>query len=184
MLSPAPDVLLCAAPFPQEGSDSHGLLRRAAVQYAQLAPEDCTLSFGPYGKPCFSAAPQLHFNITHSGAYWMCAFSRQPVGLDLQQHQDSPREKLSRRFFHPREDAYLSQEGYLPFFDLWSAKESYVKFSGRGITGELEDFSVVDEDGSFPAVPGVHLQLLPWKEGYSLCLCTPQPCGVQFVYLT
>lgn len=183
MLPPAPKVLLCTAPLPGERGGSHALLRRAAVQYAQLSPEECALAFGPYGKPYFPAAPHLHFNITHSGGYWMCALSRQAVGLDLQQHQDCPREKLSRRFFHPREDAYLARLDYRPFFDLWSAKESCVKFSGRGITGESEDFSVVDEGGVFPAVPGLCLRLLPWEAGYSLCLCTARPGPVQVLSL-
>ena len=114
----------------------------------------------------------------------MCAVSEQSVGLDLQIHRSYlPPEKLSPRFFHPLEDQYLARRGYAPFFDLWCAKESFVKFTGRGFSTEPDSFSVVSEDGAFPAAENCVFRLLPFQEGYSLCLCAEDPGEIQFLSL-
>lgn len=175
----APGVLLFTAPFQEGGSGSHALLYEALGR-AVGAPVTAPLAHGPYGKPYLPALPDLHFSITHSGAYWMCAVSDSPVGLDLQAHQDCKRETLSRRFFHPAEDEYLRRRDYADFFDLWAAKESYLKYTGQGITEELNTFSTVSPEGRFPALPGLCLRLLPWQSGYALCLCTAAPGPVHF----
>ena len=47
------------------------------------------------GKPYFPHAPQLHFSISHSGAYWSCALSDQTVGFDLQE-TEQPKKLLLR----------------------------------------------------------------------------------------
>ena len=180
----APDPLravLFRAPF-REGSDrSHDLLRQAAGQYSGLPPGALgPLEAGPWGKPFFPRQPGLHFSLSHSGDWWLCAFFPRPVGLDVQVHRSfSPPQVLSRRFFHPRDDAFLAQGGYRDFFPLWSAKESYVKFTGQGLYLDPERFSVVSPEGEFPRIPGAWLQLLPFDPGYSLCLCTGLPASAE-----
>lgn len=164
------DIVIWASPFDASSGASHHLLRQAAARYTGRNAEDWPLAFGEKGKPYFPTEPQVQFSITHSGEYWMCAFSQREVGLDLQVHQLCQKEKLSRRFFHPTEDAFLRRKNYEDFFDLWSAKESYLKFTGQGITDELESFSVVAGE-RFPSVEDAWLHLLPWKDGYSMCLC-------------
>jgi 4'-phosphopantetheinyl transferase len=166
-MNPA-DILLYVRPL-RGGEDSHALLRCAAARYTGAAG-DFTLARGTWGKPCFPLLPDVCFSISHSGDFWMCAFSPRPVGLDVQFHVPRNQEKLSRRFFHPEEDAFLRRGGYDRFYDVWAAKESYLKYTGRGITDDLSAFSVVS-GGCFPAVAGAALQLISWREDYSLCLC-------------
>ena len=94
----------------------------------RLLPEPA-LASGEHGKPYFPDAPQLHFSISHSGERWLCAFSDAPVGLDVQQHRACQMQALARRFFAPAEQKFLEQTAYAPFFDLWCAKESYLKYT-------------------------------------------------------
>ena len=170
---PNPDmspVTIFAAPYSEDARQSHELLRRAATIHTGGDPG--IIAVGPCGKPFFQDNGALHFSISHSGDYWLCAFSAQPVGIDLQRCRSFvPPETLSRRFFHPREDAFLSQNCYIRFYDLWTAKESWVKFTGRGFYDEPETFSVVAEDGGFPVVEGAQMRHIPFREGYSLCVC-------------
>ena len=125
----------------------------------------------PGGKPRFSHRPGVEFSLSHSGDYWLCAMSRQPLGLDLQEHRLQDYENISRRFFSPEEDAYLRSRDYEDFFTLWTAKESYVKCIGRGIDQEFSCFSVADEQGLRSRVKSLELRQLPFLPGYSLCLC-------------
>ena len=165
-------ALYYAAFDPASGA-SHCLLRQAL---ARCAPETAELPLrtGAYGKPYFPDAPQVHFSISHSGAYWLCAVSGAPVGLDIQQHRPCRAQALAQRFFSPEENAYLQKTDGIPFFDLWCAKESYLKYTGQGLSG-LETVCTVSPEGAFPSVPGVWMKLLPLFAGYSACICTQGP---------
>ena len=171
------DVTVFCHPYGECSHQSRALLYRAAAVYsglseAELGPVETT----PQGKPFFPEHPDLHFSISHSGSWWMCGFSSHPLGLDLQIHRThfSPK-KLSRRFFHPVEDAFLDKKDYIPFFDLWCAKESWVKYTGHGFYDPPESFSVVSPEGRFPFVDGAAFALIPFQPDYSLCLCTHRP---------
>ena len=74
------------------------------------------------------------------------------------------------------------ESGYVPY-TAYSAKESYIKYTGRGLSQGLPTFSLVDEKGAFPCFPGLHLSLLPAPLGHGLCLCTPQAVS-QLTHLT
>ena len=143
------DVTIYSAPLPEGPEASHRLLRRAA---ALAAPQltDCTLARQAQGKPWFPAAPELHFSISHSGGRWVCAFTDAPVGLDLQAHRPCRALALARRFFAPEEAEWLRSRGEAAFFDLWCAKESWLKYTGRGLSA-LPEAIVLAPDGQFPA---------------------------------
>ena len=91
-------VTIYSAAYDRSPGASHRLLRQAAQLYAPGLAEPA-LASGAHGKPYFPDAPQLQFSISHSGAYWLCAFSAAPVGLDVQQHRDCQKQALARRFF-------------------------------------------------------------------------------------
>ncbi len=120
------------------------------------------------GRPFFRQAPDVHFSISHSGAFWACALGASPVGLDIQQQISCDVSRLSRRFFHPREDSTLAAVEYaLPaFFEIWTAKESFIKYTGEGILSGLDTFDV-----TAPLPQGAQLRPLSAPPGYSMCLC-------------
>ena len=176
-MAPAPaGAAIYCAPFQEGAAGSRALLLRAAQRWAGLSARELgPVETDPWGKPRFSRLPWLHFSISHSGDWWICAMSHQPVGLDLQLHQTyAAPAKLAQRFFHPRENSWLAEMGYSHFFDLWSAKESWVKYMGRGFYLDPGDFSLVSPEGQFPLPPQGQCKLLPCPPGYSLCLCAQQ----------
>lgn len=170
------------------------------------------------GKPYFPHYPALHFSITHSGGYWLGAFSGQPIGVDLQKHTRKQGEteeaaaarfcRMARRFFHLEEASFVlaplessSAEAIRRFFRIWSAKESYVKYTGSGIDRNFGKFSVLPEGedlsfcGSDDPIPGVSksfslnhcwqaagawFQEIKAVEDYSLCICTECSCHTLF----
>ncbi|MBE6914792.1 MAG: 4'-phosphopantetheinyl transferase superfamily protein [Ruminococcaceae bacterium] len=152
-------------------------LRDAAARFTGRQTALWTRAEYEGGKPYFPEAPELCFSVSHSGDYWVCAFSSVPVGIDLQQHRPCNIPRLSQRFFHPEEDAFLYARGYAEpdFFSVWTAKESWVKRTGTGLSIGLDSFSVV----SPPSSPV--LQYLPAPAGYTMCLCTDLPADVTVV---
>lgn len=156
---------------------SHRLLLRALAQDAPGLTAQ-TLAFGEHGKPYLPHAPQLCFNLSHSGGYWLCAISDAPVGVDVQQHRPCKRAALARRFYSQTEVNWLQSRDEAAFFDLWSAKESYLKYTGQGLAG-LKEAVVVSADGCFPVRPDAKLQCLPLFPGYSVCVCTATAANIQ-----
>lgn len=143
-------------------------LAHAAARYTGLPPDRFQTARKDGGKPYFPLVPNVHFSISHSGDYWACAFGPAPVGLDLQKHQPCRSAQLAERFFHPQEALWLKQRQYRDFFQVWTAKESYVKFTGAGILDGLDCFSVL-------APPeGVQFRQIPFLKGYDLCLCAQE----------
>ena len=147
---------------------SHEALLTALRQYTgrTYAPEDIVRC--PNEKPYLKDG-SLQFSVTHSGEIWMACLAPVAVGLDLQMHKEKYSPGVAKRYFHPTELALLENakaEGKdLPlFFAIWCARESYAKFTGDGVAG-------MDKSYSTTASP-VPLVALPFRDGYSLTLCT------------
>lgn len=122
-------------------------------------------------KPCFETDIGLHFSVSHSGAYWVCAFSEQKVGIDIQRKTNNYQRGIAKRFFHFDEQEYLEKNNFTDFFQIWTAKESYVKYTGQGILEGFSDFSVVAGGRISEQINGVRIRFLSFDPDYCLCLC-------------
>lgn len=172
-------VFVCSL---QDDRTSGERLALFAAEYAQsmnLPPITANMVYGTRGKPYFDES-HLHFSISHSGEFWACAFSDAPLGLDLQQHKTCSMPSIARRFFHPQETAWLQANDYTGFFPVWTAKESYVKYTGEGITDAFSAFSVVN-DNVISGCNGSILRHVPFREDYTLCVCTPEPVPITLI---
>ena len=91
----------------------------------------------------------VHFSLSHSGDMLMCAISDENVGADCQVIvNDGERlKRIANRFFTEEEVTFLSSQkdiDYAPlFFDIWTRKEAYVKYTGAGLSGGLRTFSTI-----------------------------------------
>lgn len=109
-------------------------------------PTGLTPVCAPGGKPRFLEAPDIHFNLSHSGQKVMCAISRAEVGCDVEQVRE-PNLKMAERFFAPEEYAALAACPHREaqrqlFFRLWTLKESFMKAVGLGLALPLKAFSI------------------------------------------
>lgn len=140
-----------------------------------------------HGKPFFSNADHIHFSISHSGKYWACMFDIENVGLDIEEYsrRNMPVSRftdITNRFFKPDERSYVL-EGSTDedmeddadealknrFFKIWTAKESYMKYTGNGFTEGFKNFSVLDNSlslnfGSAPIDPHAVLTYCSQRE--------------------
>jgi len=153
-------------------------LYHAVADYGhpEVTMENCPMVRTDKGKPFFATDPGVHFSISHSKEYWACVVSDGPVGLDLQYHKQGRLEQIPPRFFHPQEVAWLeNQESPAAFFDVWTAKESYVKWTGDGIDRHFKAFAVADTTGLRETMGDAYFWRGVIGNDYSLCLCGGQP---------
>ena len=120
------------------------------------------------GKPLLLGAGEAGYSISHTGGIWVCACGPGPVGVDVERERACDRAGIARRFFHPQEQAHLEQTGYADFFRIWTAKESYAKFTGRGIDSAFKQYKVC---APLPDAQLWHFAPLPGVIG---CLCAPK----------
>jgi len=144
---------------------------------------------GEKGKPYFKDgqkdenAGNIHFSISHSGDYWICAVGRLRIGADIQEVKPAGNMAVAKRFFHPAEYEYLVKNKEKGFFDIWTAKESYVKYTGTGISNDFSKFSVIDENEKFVReINGTEIRFIDFeaaKEEYKLCVCSENISSVE-----
>ncbi len=98
------------------------------------------IQLGELGKPYLPQFPHIHFNISHSGNYVVCAFAESPVGIDIQTIL-TYKEKIARRVLSPEKVREIegSPNPDLLFTTYWAEKEALLKMVGCGFSGEVKE---------------------------------------------
>lgn len=147
----------------------------------------------PEGKPYFPDYSDFHYNISHSGRYAVCGMicggtEPQPVGIDLQEiPSDSGKAlRIADHFFSDSEKESLHSlvdrgdvsTALLLFCRYWTARESYIKLTGRGLAEPFGSYDPDLEHGRI-VVPGsdrqVYLTECEAPDGYRLSICSYIP---------
>jgi 4'-phosphopantetheinyl transferase len=95
-----------------------------------------TIKEGQYGKPFIEGDKDFLYSLSHSGEYVLCAVDNMEIGADIQV-MDEKRTNIAGRFFHESECERINNSPHdlktKEFYKIWTAKESVVKLSGRGM---------------------------------------------------
>lgn len=107
------------------------------------------LQYTAHNRPYLQSKPD--FNISHSGAYVMCAFSEQNlVGIDIEEIKPLHMNDFKNVFSDEEWKAINTAENSLQqFYSNWTAKESLLKAEGRGITVAMDTVKIATQHGIF-----------------------------------
>lgn len=97
------------------------------------------------GKP-YIADTDINISVSHSGSCFVCLIASQPAGVDIQQERRAGTDKISRRYFTEEECDYVTSEGAKGFYRLWTRKEAYSKYTGRGLEEIIKGTPVLHRD--------------------------------------
>ena len=164
-----------------------GILLSYGLRENGIDLDACRLVAGVHGKPQVAGCEGLHFNLSHTGNYAVAVFSDASVGIDIE-HRRTLKQSLLDKCCTEEEQAWIQSQPdkEMAFVRLWTAKESYVKWSGEGITFPLKSIAVHrKEDGtaSYQKKDGIALyrkgilQPVSFAEydeipDYHICVCT------------
>ena len=154
----------------REDIPSEQKIRKIVPQYMESSDSLLSVTDEPLlihrtsrGKPFLPQLSDLHISVSHSGEWFVCAISNQPVGIDLREHtllRGETQEqvlirygKIARRFFHPLEADFVEANPKNRFFPVWTAKESYVKYTSQGIDEYYDSFCVLNRSSAAPRLP-------------------------------
>ncbi len=130
---------------------SRGIVRLILGGYLSELPQNIKIHIDPRGKP-YLTNTELSFNISHSGENLLCACGLfQHIGVDIQEiYEVSNLNWIIERYFSPKEKEYLTRLPSISkesFFELWSAKEAFLKAVGSGFRSHPQQFSLLpDQD--------------------------------------
>ena len=159
------------------------LTRYAICNKLGIKNKDLVFGTNDYGKPVLSTPHGIHFNMSHSGNWVVCAINDGgPVGVDVEVIKPVDL-AVAKNFFSS--DEYISiinqpkelQQKY--FFIIWTLKESYIKAEGKGLSIPLNSFSIkiVDHNIYVSTTSDFrkyyfHQSFLDYNATYALCTLT------------
>lgn len=130
---------------------SRANLRIILGKYLNLDPAEIEFIYDDHGKPRIKSSQNhdhLEFNMSHSQNFSLYGIVKKyAIGVDVEYHRKmSDADQISERFFTEQESALIKNtsepEKLNIFFQLWTAKEAYLKCTGEGIAGGLDQFAV------------------------------------------
>ncbi|MBQ6039804.1 MAG: 4'-phosphopantetheinyl transferase superfamily protein [Oscillospiraceae bacterium] len=96
------------------------------------------------GKPLLVDS-DVHFNLSHSGEWVVCAVGKTEIGIDVEEIRQTDYQDIYCSFAEPEIARLNSTEPDRKadvFYQLWTLKESYVKYCGSGLRCPFSDFTV------------------------------------------
>jgi|GEM_PF-3906212 len=131
------------------------------------------------GKPYLKNHERLHFNVSHSGEWIVCALSDMPVGVDIEQVVAVPPHMYRDHLAHEEYVALRSLPPYNQnkyFFRLWTHKESYLKMTGDGLLNNPAAIVLTPDRDTFTLRAGgqntdVHFKEYTIAENYIMTVC-------------
>ncbi len=140
---------------------AHGLLRQILSRHSSIAPADWRFDVAAHGKPILAPGQaDLAFNLTHTDGLVAVAVGAHPtIGIDAESlDRRSINPKIGRDKFSSPEIAWLDShpepDQADAFLRLWTAKEAFLKATGKGLTRSLSSFTVALELGRVQADDG------------------------------
>lgn len=120
-------------------------LKMLIAQFYLKKHEDISIIYSEYSKPMLLGENSLRFNVSHSLDSALLVFSlTKDLGVDLEGvAADRNIDSIAKKHFSVEECAYIfevgANEGVQRFFQLWTAKEAFLKAKGKGLWAELTE---------------------------------------------
>jgi len=163
------------------------VLSELLLQYSFLRTkktfENVEVKCNAYGKPSLRNEENFSYNLSHSGKWVVIAYGemRTEIGLDIE-HICLEEKDLPVHAFTDKEQDYInmasSEVGRIKnFIQMWTLKESYVKYIGTGLSTDLDSFSILMEEpikiqNRYGIHENVHFKNYLFQNDYYLSVCS------------
>ena len=124
-----------------------------AVLCDRLKVQNTELEFAVLGKgkPYLKSNTDVHFSMSHTDSLVAVAVSSGEVGIDVEAVRSAD-PKLCERFFTKSEQEFVAAgtpDWLKRFYAVWTRKEAYLKYTGKGLSTPLSSFSTVENDDRY-----------------------------------
>lgn len=109
-------------------------------------------------KPCFDTE-KVYFNLSHSNGVMMLGISHAQIGVDIEKIRPIDYKKFT----------FIEADDEQMFFEKWTERESYLKFTGQGLSNLKCDIP-------FDA----HFEHFPVYDDFHACVCAEEQSIVAY----
>lgn len=150
------------------------LLKKALIDNG-IDYENAGIVFGENGKP-YIKDNEIFYNLSHSGSFVCCAVSDSEIGIDAENIKRANL-KISEKIFTKSEINRLEEakNKEKEFIRLWALKESYMKYSGSGLSVAPKEIEI-EFAGAVPKYKSVSFFEFE-KDGYMISCCFEKNCS-------
>lgn len=121
------------------------ICKKAISEFCGIPANKIEFGVSEHGKP-YAKGLDVHFSISHSGDYAVCAVSGKEIGADIEKIKDINPE-ASKKFACENEQNYINSHTG-GFFEIWTLKEAYFKCIGTGLGADIKTVSFkISESG-------------------------------------
>ena len=130
----------------------YGHYRDIMAQYGADLPKEVEIVRKEGEKPRFDTE-EAYFNLSHSGGVMMLGISHSPIGVDTEKIRDIDYKKFD----------FIDADDIEDFFEKWTERESYLKFTGEGLSAFRRE------------IPSeAHFEHFPVWDEYHACVCADE----------
>lgn len=143
------------------------LIRMIICETLSIGNDQIVFGKNAYGKPHLIGYPDFYFNLSHTNSAIIVAVSDKPIGVDIEKIRYVDL-KIAERFFTKNEVACIIESEsdiHRRFFKIWTQKEAYIKYIGKGLHMPLNSFDVRSNNIS------LHIKT-DEKDGYVFSVCS------------
>ena len=123
------------------------LVRCLACRALCVSNDELIFLQNAFGKPYLMGYPGFQFNVSHTRSAIAVALSNREVGVDIER-VDKADLRIARRYFTAAEVDWIEAGGAEAderFYTVWTRKEAYIKWLGRGLSIPLSSFDTSGE---------------------------------------
>lgn len=155
------------------------LTRMVLEKDFNISRGDISFIRGEKGKPEIqNNSKGIHFNYSHSEEWLILAVGTCEVGIDIEKNRKIDL-KIADRFFTEDECYYIKEnqgtDSEIKFFRVWTLKESFFKWTGKGITESMKsvEFKLKGNEVTVEThkINRPEVRLLDVEEGYTASIC-------------
>jgi len=120
------------------------LIRCLACLELKSSNEQLEFYTNDYGKPYLMGYQNFQFNSSHTKNAIAAGISKNPLGVDIEKIKSLDL-NIAKRFFTENELHYIlldTNNQDQRFFEIWTQKEAYIKYIGKGLAIPLKSFDV------------------------------------------
>lgn len=152
------------------------LIRYLICKANKMKNDEIIINRNKFGKPFIKDLTDFHFNISHSGEWVVCATNNKEVGIDVERIKNIDLNIAKRHFSEFEYKSLMKQRNKIDYFyELWTLKESYIKYIGTGLQLPLNSFSIkIKNDLAIlePYSKNIYFKRYQLKGKYKLSVCT------------
>lgn len=142
--------------------------------------------FNEYGKP-YLLKHALFFNISHSYNRVVCAVGEREMGIDVEKLR-AGKESICKCFTKREQNRLIAitpEKTINYIFKLWTLKESYIKYKGKGLSIPLNSFEIlINQEKIELEKSNEELKLMSYEMGggYLVSVCSHEICQeIEFI---